>query len=75
VVFPGFQPMSVSEEPVRIYLFRQNPVFISLHLISLFHVVPPLLSNSQEYLEQVNHFLDHGRASQEGKGGVAKTRE
>jgi hypothetical protein len=26
-VFPDFQPMRVSEEPVCIYLFRQNPAF------------------------------------------------
>ncbi len=31
----------VSEEPVHIYLFRQNPVFTSLHLRSPVHVVPP----------------------------------
>jgi hypothetical protein len=29
--FPDFQPMRVSEEPVCIYIFRQNPVFTSLH--------------------------------------------
>jgi hypothetical protein len=28
--------MGVSEEPVRIYLFRQNPVFTSLHLLRCF---------------------------------------
>ncbi len=28
--------MGVSEEPVRIYLFRQNPIFTSLHLRSPF---------------------------------------
>jgi len=33
--------MRVSEEPVCIYLFQQNPVFTSLHLRSLVHVVPP----------------------------------
>jgi hypothetical protein len=27
VVWPDFQPMRVPEEPVRIDLFRQNPVF------------------------------------------------
>ena len=41
VVFPDFQPMRVSEEPVCIYLFQQNPVFTSLHLRSPIHVVPP----------------------------------
>jgi hypothetical protein len=30
------------EEPVCIHLFRQNPVFNSLHLKSPVHVVPPL---------------------------------
>ncbi len=33
--------MRVSEEPVFIYLFRQNPVFTSLHLRFPVHVVPP----------------------------------
>jgi hypothetical protein len=42
VVFPDFQPTRVSEEPVCIYIFRQNPVFTSLHLRSPVHVVPPL---------------------------------
>ncbi len=31
----------VSEEPVYIHLFRQNPVFTSLHLRFPVHVVPP----------------------------------
>jgi hypothetical protein len=43
VVFPDFQPLKVSEEPVCIYLFRQNPVFTSLHLKSPVHVVVPPL--------------------------------
>ncbi len=34
VVWPVFQPMRVPEEPVCIELFRQNPVFTSLHLKS-----------------------------------------
>ncbi len=33
--------MLVPEEPVRIRLFRENPVFTSLHLKSPVHVVPP----------------------------------
>jgi hypothetical protein len=41
VVSPDFQPMRAREEPVGIYLFRQNPVFTSLHLRYLVHVVPP----------------------------------
>jgi hypothetical protein len=32
--------MRVPEEPVCIHLFRQNPVFTSLHLKSPVHVVP-----------------------------------
>jgi hypothetical protein len=28
VVFPDFQPIRVSEEPVCIYLFRQNPELV-----------------------------------------------
>jgi hypothetical protein len=35
--------MRVPEEPVCIDLFRQNPVFTSLHLKYPVHVVPPLL--------------------------------
>ncbi len=35
--------MRVPEEPVCIYLFRQSPVFTSLHLISPVDVVPPLI--------------------------------
>jgi hypothetical protein len=31
------------EEPVSIDLFRQNPVFTSLHLKNPVHVVPPLM--------------------------------
>ncbi len=42
VVCPDFQLMRVSEEPVSIYLFRQNPVFTSLHLRSPVDVVLPL---------------------------------
>ncbi len=30
-----------SDEPVYIYLFRQNPVFTSLHLRSFVQIVPP----------------------------------
>ncbi len=38
VVWPDFQPMRVPEEPVCIDIFRQNPVFTSLHLKSPVHV-------------------------------------
>ncbi len=38
VVWPDFQPMRVLEEPVCIDLFRQNPVFTSLHFKSPVHV-------------------------------------
>jgi hypothetical protein len=41
MVLPDFQSMRVSEEPVSIYLFRQNPVFTSLHLRSPVQVVLP----------------------------------
>ncbi len=41
VVLPDFQPIRVSEEPVSINLFRQNPVFTSLHLRSPVLVLPP----------------------------------
>ncbi len=38
VVWPDFQPMRVAEEPVCVHLFRQKPVFTSLHLKSPVHV-------------------------------------
>ncbi len=38
VVWPDFQPMRVPEEPVCVHLFRQKPVFTSLHLKSPVHV-------------------------------------
>ncbi len=41
MVLPDFQPVRVSEEPVCIDIFRQNPVFNSLHLRSPVHVGPP----------------------------------
>jgi hypothetical protein len=34
--------MRIPEKPVCINLFRQNPVFTSLHLRTPVHVVPPL---------------------------------
>ncbi len=34
MIFRDFQPMIASEEPVCMYIFRQNPVFTSLHKIS-----------------------------------------
>ncbi len=37
VFFLDFQPMKVSEEPVGIYLFRQNPVLTTLQLRSAVH--------------------------------------
>jgi hypothetical protein len=40
--FDQIQPMRVPEKPVCIYLFRQNPVFTSLHLQYPVHVVPSL---------------------------------
>jgi hypothetical protein len=53
--------MRVPEEPVCIDLFRQNPVFTSLHLKSPVHVVPPqfVLSQSlQSLMEGHNWFLN-----------------
>jgi hypothetical protein len=38
VDWPDFQPMRVPEEPVCVHLFRQKPVFTSLHLKSPVHV-------------------------------------
>ncbi len=38
VVWPDFQPMRVPEEPVCVRLFRQKPVFTSLHFKSPVHV-------------------------------------
>jgi hypothetical protein len=46
--FPDFQPIRVSEDPVCIYLFRQKPVFTSLHLRSPVHVVPPQFSKNSD---------------------------
>jgi hypothetical protein len=40
--------MRVSEEPVCIDIFRQNPVFTSLHLKYPVHVVPPPISSQLE---------------------------
>ncbi len=42
VVWPDFQRIRVPVQPVCIDLFRQNPVFTSLQLKSLVHVVQPL---------------------------------
>ncbi len=44
VVWPDIQPMRVSKEPVCIDLFRQKPVFTSLHLKYPVHVVQPLIT-------------------------------
>ncbi len=38
VVWPDLQPMRIPEEPVCVRLFRQKPVFTSLHLKSPVHV-------------------------------------
>ncbi len=48
VVWPDFQPMRVAEEPVCVHLFRQKPVYTSLHLKSPVHV-HRLWIDSQEY--------------------------
>jgi hypothetical protein len=52
VVFPDFQPMRVSEESVCIYLFRQNPVFTSLHLRS-----PDSCRTASKELKEAQAFL------------------
>ncbi len=41
LVWPDFQPMRAPQEPVGNEIFRQSPVFTSLHLKSPVHVVPP----------------------------------
>jgi hypothetical protein len=46
--FPDLQPMRVSGEPVCIYLFMLNPIFISLHLRSPVHVASPLIFYSAD---------------------------
>ncbi len=60
VVWPDFEPMRVSEEPVCIYLFRQNPDFTSLHLKSPLHVIPPrnnsLCSRFDPEMFSLGHF-------------------
>jgi hypothetical protein len=48
--------MRVPEEPVCIDLFRQNPVFTSLHLKSPIHVTRPLGEKMQKEI------LENGRA-------------
>jgi hypothetical protein len=57
--------MRVSEEPVCIDLFWQNPVFTSLHLRSPVHVVPPQITEPVQYVlplievqdwKQIRHF-------------------
>jgi hypothetical protein len=53
VVFPNFQSMGVSKEPVCIERFRQNLVFSSLHFRSPVHVVPPLKADFVESLSKV----------------------
>ncbi len=58
MVCPEFQPMRVSEEPVYIYLFRQNPVFISLHLRSPVHFVPPQSRNLKSCYGARNRFQE-----------------
>ncbi len=69
VVWPDIQPMRVPEEPVWIDLFRQKPVFTSLHMKYPVHVVPPLTSptpffssflvSGQIFKDDVNAFFLH----------------
>ncbi len=51
VVWPDFQPMRVPEEPVCVHLFRQKPVFTSLHLKS------PVLGHRLRKIP--GNFIDH----------------
>jgi hypothetical protein len=44
--------MRVSEEPVCIHLFRQNPVITTLHLRSPVLVVPALIQDGQNWILQ-----------------------
>ncbi len=53
--------MRVSEEPVYIYLFRQSPVFTSLHLRSPVHVVPPQISSQWESHKNRFAFISSGK--------------
>ncbi len=61
VVFPDFQQIKVSEEPVCIHLFQQNLVFTSLHLRSSIHVEPPLVNclslTFEDFFPQIRRWL------------------
>jgi hypothetical protein len=60
VALPDFQPMRVSEELVCIYLFRQNPVFTSLHLRYPVHVEPPWEISNAEAVDMNGRFQMQG---------------
>jgi hypothetical protein len=57
VVCPDFQPMRVPEEPVCFDLFRQNPVFTSLHLKSPVHVHRLGIAQKNSVYSIVNIFV------------------
>ncbi len=60
--FPDFQPMRVSEEPVCIDLFRQNPVFTSPAFeISRSSRIPPLGLIGQK--ERLRNMPIHNRST------------
>ncbi len=54
-----FDHMRVSEEPVCIYLFRQNPVFTSLHFKYPFHVVLPRNNSLCSHFDPKKFSLRH----------------
>jgi hypothetical protein len=62
--------MGVPEEPVCIGLFRQNPVFISLHLKSPVHVVPPLTSDYKSNKTYAAYMYTEGGGGRGLRGGV-----
>jgi hypothetical protein len=62
--------MRVSEEPVCIYHFRQNPAFPPLHLRSSVHVVSPeelveSPSRTEEHIQEGGN-LKRGTTTQKG---------
>jgi hypothetical protein len=59
--WPDFQPMRVPEEPVCINLFRQNPVFTSLHSKSPVHVVPTLSKERDSSCSILFNFYENSK--------------
>ncbi len=73
VVFPDFLPMRISEEPVCINIFRQNPVFTSLHLRSPVYVVPP--PNSPGNLQKMSGCERGEKFTPKNRSGSGKKKE